>query len=161
MIRIPTLPLESCSLIGVGLRLSWVVDEAMSRKALSSVILLAGLLFVSCSEDQQHEESGEAVALTRATELVSELNQSIESDYPLAPAAWNGVPVVILTVESADFDYQPTVESIVKAVGSFEGDLQVAVQTPMEISDAERASRVKDAKFIVAHFDARTGERIP
>ena len=69
--------------------------------------------------------------------------------------------MVSITVENGDSDYMPTLDSILKATGSFEGELQVAVQTPMEVSESERVSGVKDGKFILAHFNAKTGERIP
>ena len=125
------------------------------------MILLFCLLAVSCSENRVIRESGEEEALERATELVSKLNRSIKTEYTLTPAVWSGVPVVSITVEDAASDYMPTVESILKAVSSFEGALQVAVQTPMKPTDAEKASGVKDGKFILAHFDAKTGVRIP
>lgn len=125
------------------------------------MILLSCWIAVSCSGNRADRESGEAAALARATELVSELNQSIQPEYPLEPAAWNGVPVVCMNVEDASVEYMPTVEGILEAASSFEGALQVAVQTPMEVSDAEKASRIKNGKFIVAHFDAKTGGRIP
>lgn len=132
-----------------------------NMKAQAAMILVSCLLAVSCSEKQTVQESGGDAALERATELVSKLNQSIKTDHTLTPAAWNGVPVVSITVENGDADYMPTLESILKAARSFEGELQVAVQTPMEVSDAERASGVRDGKFILAHFNAKTGERIP
>jgi hypothetical protein len=137
------------------------LNERTNMRSQIVMILLSCLLAVSCSENRGDQESAEAAALARVTELVFELNQSIKSEYPLAPAVWNGVPVVSMTVENANADYMPTVESILKAASSFEGALQLAVQTPMEVSDAENASGIKDGKFIVAHFDAKTGERIP
>jgi hypothetical protein len=125
------------------------------------MILLSCLSAASCSQNRLGQESGEVAALDRATELVSQLNQSIKTEYTCTPAVWNGVPVVSITVEGADSDFMPTVESILKAVSSFEGALQVAVLIPMELSDSEKAAGVKDGKYILAHFNAKTGERIP
>lgn len=133
----------------------------MNMEVKTAIFLLSCLLAASCSDNRENQESRDAAALRRATELVSELNQSIKPDYTLTPAAWSGVPVVSITVENPNVDYLPTVESILKAVGSFDGELQLAVQTHLEVSDSERASGIKDGKFIVAHFDAKTGERIP
>jgi hypothetical protein len=130
-------------------------------KVHTAMILLCCLSAASCSQNRAVQESGEVAALDRATQLVSQLNQSIKTEYTLTPAVWNGVPVVTITVEDADSDYMPTVESILKAVSSFEGALQVAVQTPMEPSDSEKAAGVKDGKYILAHFNGKTGERIP
>ena len=130
-------------------------------KVQTAIILTSCLFTVSCTENRAVQESGEAAALDRATELVSTLNQSIKTDCTLSPEVWNGIPVVSITVEDADTDYMPTVESILKAVTSFEGALQVAVQRPIEPSDAEKASGVKDGKHILAHFNAKTGERMP
>lgn len=133
----------------------------MNLKVQSTIILLVCALWTSCSESPQDHEANEQAALTQAKELVSELNQSIKPEHELGAATWNGVPVIIVNVENAGSEYMPTVEGILKAVGSFDGELQVAVQTPMEVSDAEKKSQLKDGKFILAHFDAKTGERIP
>jgi len=126
-----------------------------------AIILLSCLLAVSCSENRTVQESGEEAALGRATELVSKLNQTIKTEYALNPAVWSGIPVVSIEVQTGDTNYMPTVESILKSATSFEGPLQVAVLRPIEPSDAEKASGVKDGKLILAHFDAKTAERIP
>ncbi len=130
-------------------------------KHLTTLILLSCMLAVSCSDNQSAQVTDENEALGRATALVAELSQSVDTDYTLSPAVWNDIPVISITVNSADSDYMPTVESILRFTSSFEGELQLAVQKPMEPSDSEKASGVKDGMFSLAHFDAKTGERIP
>ena len=126
-----------------------------------AALMLFSLCLVSCTDTHTGKETGDNQALERASALVADLKQAVETDYEMSAEAWDGVPVISMTVWDSTFDFASAVEQIKRAVGSFEGELWLAFQRPMGLTESDKAAGVKDGKMILAKFDAKTGERLP
>jgi hypothetical protein len=134
-------------------------------KPILSCVLLALCCIVpaACKDSQSGAGPAESQVLARASAVVTELKQVIQTDYEISPATRNGIAAIIITVEGFPTDFASEVEQVknAEAVRSFEGDLWLDFEQPMDpehISDEERASGVESGRFILATFNAKTGE---
>jgi hypothetical protein len=122
--------------------------------------LVLVLAMSSCSPTPVATDKADADKLLSTVVIVDALKQKIDIGYPISAAVYSGVPVVLVDVEDPKSDYASTVQTIVDALGAVEGEITIVYESPVELTEADKESGMKNPKEILGRFDGKTGQKL-
>jgi hypothetical protein len=70
--------------------------------------------------------------------IANELNEKLDIPYEIRGAFHSDLATLEVDVPDRDSDYKSTAQTIIDAIGSFEGDMRLVYQTSIPMTEAER-----------------------